>query len=652
MSGKDGIPEEDVAPQDLQEFAKFALDRSPDPAFWITRGASFFYVNDAACTSLEYSREELLAMTVADIDLDFPLEQWEANWQEMKQSGAVIFQGRQRSKSGRIFPVEVHSNFLHLGEREFTCAFARDISERIETERNLERSEAFLMATGRMAKVGGWELDAFTKEVRWTEETFRIHELPSDSAPPLEDALSFYHPDDRAKLEAAINEALSSGKAYDMEIRFVTAKGRELWVHTICQPEVLAGEVQRLMGTFQDITERKQAEHLRMRLEGDLRQSQKMEAVGQLAGGVAHDFNNLLTSILGNAEILQPMLKTMHDPSIQDAAINSLRQIRRAGQNAAVLTRQLLAFGRKETTRMVVLDLHQAISEMLQMLQRLIRENIKFEADLQEQVLPIRADAVQLEQVILNLVLNAQDAMPDGGELRLSCRNLEVDEELLQTHLDARTGQQVLLTVKDSGKGMSKETVEHIFEPFFTTKPIGQGTGLGLATVYGIVRRSGGHIEVSSKPGEGSEFRVYLPAVEAAPEDSAPEAEAPPIRGSETVLVCEDEPMVRDVACQILRSGGYRVLEAANGEEALRIARDGEDPIQLLVTDVVMPQMNGRELAEAISAEQPELKVVFVSGYTAEYLDGEMTARIGYDFLQKPFNRSRLLQAVRQLLDR
>ncbi|MHC5062779.1 MAG: hybrid sensor histidine kinase/response regulator [Planctomycetota bacterium] len=635
----------------MHEFARLALDRSPDPAFWILPGARFFYVNDAACASLEYSREELLQMTVADIDLDFPLDQWEVNWKEMKERGSVIFQGHQRTKSGRIFPVEVHSNFLTLGDREFTCAFSRDISERIESERDLERSRVFLNAAGRMAKVGGWELDANSKEVRWTEETFPIHELPPDSAPPLEDALSFYDPDDRTKLEAAIAAALEKGEPYDMEIRFVTAKKRKLWVHTICQPEVVDGKVARLMGTFQDITERKQEEEVRSRLEAELRQAQKMEAVGQLAGGVAHDFNNLLTSILGNSEILMPMLNSISDASTQSAAINSLKQIRRAGHNAAALTRQLMAFGRKEIARMEVLDLHKALNEMLQMLQRLIRENITFEVDLEEKVQPIRADAVQLEQVILNLVLNAQDAMPEGGELQLSCRNVELDRKGLKTHMEARPGPHVMVAIKDTGQGMSKDTVEHIFEPFFTTKPIGQGTGLGLATVYGIVRRSGGHIEVSSQPGKGSEFCVYFPAVEESQDDTVVELETKPTQGTETVLVCEDEEMVRDVACQILRSGGYKVMEASNGQDALRIAKEGEEPIHLLVTDVVMPQMNGRDLAAAISGEQPDLKVVFVSGYTAEYLDGQVSERDGYDFLQKPFNRTSLLQAVRQLLD-
>ncbi|RME78342.1 MAG: response regulator [Chloroflexi bacterium] len=382
----------------------------------------------------------------------------------------------------------------------------------------------------------------------------------------------------------------------------------------------------------------------RQRLEEQFLQAQKMEAIGRLAGGVAHDFNNLLTVINGHCDWLMTHLPPDH-PFRAD-----LEPIRSAGERAALLTRRLLALSRQQVLRPERLNLNQVIGDLQDILSRLIGENIALRLQLAPDLPPVWADKGQLEQVILNLVVNARDAMPQGGTITLETANVTLDETYARRHLDVEPGSYVMLAVSDTGHGMDKETIRHIFEPFFTTKESGKGTGLGLSTVHGIVRQSGGHIQVYSEPGQGSVFKIYLPVAE--PSAAAEPAVLPPpvqaLSGTETILIAEDDPAVRQLMRQVLTSNGYTVLDAATGRQALQIFTPG---VQLLLTDVVLPDMNGQELAGQLRQQQPDLKVLYTSGYTSEAIVHQGILEAGLAFLQKPFTPSILLRRLREVLD-
>jgi PAS domain S-box-containing protein len=391
---------------------------------------------------------------------------------------------------------------------------------------------------------------------------------------------------------------------------------------------------------LRDITERKRAEE-------QLRQAHKMEAIGQLAGGVAHDFNNLLMAIIGYSELLLARLR-------EGARLRRhVQEIKKAGERAAALTRQLLAFSRRQVLVPQVLDLNSVVSNMQKMLRRMIDEDIDLLTVPASDLGQVRADPGQVEQVIMNLAVNARDAMPEGGNLTLETANVALDESYTRNHIDVLPGRYVMLAVRDTGSGMDAETLSHIFEPFFTTKEEGKGTGLGLATVYGIAKQSGGHIEVSSEPGQGTTFRVYLPRIEAACEPAArgaPAEEMP--RGTETVLLVEDDVVVCELLREMLQGSGYTVLEAGGARQALRMGeRYAPRPIHLLLADVVMPEMSGPQLADHLARVYPKMKVLYISGYTdaAVARHGKLSTKAPY--LQKPFAPEVLARKVREVLD-
>jgi two-component system, cell cycle sensor histidine kinase and response regulator CckA len=402
----------------------------------------------------------------------------------------------------------------------------------------------------------------------------------------------------------------------------------------------LAPAVQRAM---RETAERRQREHL----EQHVHQLQKFEAIGRLAGGVAHDFNNLLGVILGQSEIL---LDRSHDEGIT----SGLEMIRESAKRGASLTRQLLAFGRRQVLEPKVLNLNSVLEDVGKLLQRVIGEDIELEFQSASKIGSIKADPSQLDQVIVNLATNARDAMPSGGRLTFATADVELDEACTDRRVVVRPGRYVQLIVSDTGCGMDKETQSHIFEPFFTTKEQGKGTGLGLATVYGIVKQSGGYIWVESRPGLGTAFKIYLPIAEAAavsPRYVERSGELP--RGSETILVVEDDASLREVTCEFLRGSGYSVISAGLPEEALQIAECHNAPIDFLLTDVIMPKLNGRELATRLSKLWPGMKVLYVSGYTDGVMKGGAhgTLEEGLAFLQKPFTRRALTWKIREILD-
>jgi two-component system, cell cycle sensor histidine kinase and response regulator CckA len=371
--------------------------------------------------------------------------------------------------------------------------------------------------------------------------------------------------------------------------------------------------------------------------------SQRMEAVGRLAGGVAHDFNNLLTAISGYSDL------TLMQLQANDPLRPYIEEIKKAGERAAALTRQLLAFSRKQVLQPKVMNLNTLIQDIGKMLPRLIGEDIELHTELAADIWNIRADRGQIEQVILNLVVNARDAMPDGGKLTLQTANLLPDE----VEPDVLPGAYVMLAVIDTGTGISEETKPKIFEPFFTTKEPGKGTGLGLATVYGIVRQSGGHILLYSHIGQGTTFKIYLPQISDKIEITDRETKSlERVQGGETILLVEDEDMVREIALKTLEMMGYKVLKACNGDEAILVFEQYKENIQLLLTDVVMPGMNGRVLADRLSAARPEMEILFMSGYTDDAIIRKGALEKGTNFLGKPFTPDQLTCKVREVLDR
>ncbi len=410
------------------------------------------------------------------------------------------------------------------------------------------------------------------------------------------------------------------------------------------------GSVVRIMGITQDVTERKRAEKKRIELEAQLRQSHKMEAVGQLAGGVAHDFNNLLTAILGNSEAMIQLLGDSPKSELVDRIQAGIGEIQLAGNHAATLTRQLLAFSRREILRPEVIDPRVTLTEMNALLRRLIGEHIDLKVQTDSDVSMIHADSGQLEQIVMNLVVNAVDSMPDGGPLTIELGNVELQGMPVPGFDDALPGRYVQLSVTDNGTGMSPETLEHVFEPFFTTKPVGKGTGLGLSMVYGIVKQSNGFLRVDTSPGAGTTFRVCFPAIDHAELSARRHPARITERSDACILLCEDEPMVRSVMCKALKAAGFTVIESDSGDAALEVAARHDGPIDLLITDVVMPGMSGSELAEKLVENHPNARVLFVSGYSADHLDTKGVEGGVTQLLQKPFGPSTLVERVQSLI--
>ena len=448
------------------------------------------------------------------------------------------------------------------------------------------------------------------------------------------------HPDDVAPARKILSASVTTSKGWTaFPVRCRHQDGTYRHLESNAAPvQGPAGEVLGFQGANRDVTER-------LSLEAQLRQSQKMEAIGTLAGGIAHDFNNLLTTILGYSQVL------LQELGPEGTLSSQINEIRKAGERAADLTRQLLAFSRKQILQPVVLDVGAVVRDTEKMLNRLIGEDIEIVLSVDDSASLVKADPGQLEQIVMNLVVNARDAMPRGGRLTIQTRNCEIGAVRMRATPGLRQGPHVCLSITDTGTGMDRETLSHIFEPFFTTKEKGKGTGLGLSTVYGIVKQSGGYIQADSEPGKGTTFTIYIPRVAEGPEEEKPRSTSGSTRGSETILLVEDEMAVRGLALKVLEMSGYVVLEASSAEAAIPMAADYPGEIDLMVTDMVMPGASGPELAQELAPSRPEMKVLFVSGYTDDVVlrSGRLTSN--QTFLQKPFGPDIFLRKVRDVLD-
>lgn len=524
---------------------------------------------------------------------------------------------------------------------------SEDITEHKKAEKKLVEQTALLSLAGRVASFGGWSVDLSSNICLWSDEVAAIHEVEPGFSPPVEQGINFYAPEWREKIISVFGACATDGTPYDEEMEIITAKGNRRWVRTIGQPEWdSTGKMIRISGSFQDITDRKRDEKKRIELEEQLLASQKMEAIGSLAGGVAHDFNNLLSVILGYTGFAMEALRE-GDPLKDD-----LSEVKKASEKAESLTRQLLAFSRKQVLQPVVLNLNQIATGLEKMLGRILGEDV----DLVQQLAPdlglVTADPSQIEQVLMNLVVNARDAMPQGGTLTIKTSNIEIDEEYASRHVTVSPGAYIQLAVTDTGCGMDAHTKARLFEPFFTTKPKGKGTGLGLSTVYGIVKQSGGDIWVYSEQGHGTTFKIYLPRdlSDLPTERGELPAVVTPTSGAETILLVDDEGALREVARRSLVAAGYTVLTAEDGNDALRIAARYAAEIHLLLTDVVMPGMNGRTTAHELVKMRPTIKVVYMSGYTDDAIMHHGVIDVGTHFIAKPFTSAGLTQKIREVL--
>lgn len=533
------------------------------------------------------------------------------------------------------------------GNPERLMGVGIDVSERKRAEISLREREQELAAAQRIAKIGSWKWDVRTDEASWSEETFRIFgSQPGGLENHRSRFVDMIHPEDRARVDQALTDGLHGTAEYDIQYRIQCPGGQEKLIHS--QAEVLRdidGKPTLMRGTVHDVTEHRQAEAERERLEEQLRQAQKLESIGRLAGGVAHDFNNLLTVINGYSDFL------LEQTQEQDPLQGSLVEIRKAGERAAGLTRQLLAFSRKQVIEPRPVNLNELVLEARKMLGRMVQEDIDIVTDLEPESGQVMVDPGQLHQVLLNLVVNARDAMPGGGRLTLRSSRLHLDAAAASSFPGAIPGPYAVLEVSDTGVGMSEDIQQRVFDPFFTTKGPGEGTGLGLSTVYGIVRQAGGWIRVESRPGMGATFRIGLPLL-AQPASQAQSAEPRPgqLEGSETVLVVEDQDEVRKLTLSVLKKFGYQTLEARSGSDALLIAEKQAGPIHLMLTDMVMPGMTGKLLAERLRPTRPEMKVVYMSGYTADVITRQGILEPGIEFIEKPFSPGALARKVRTVL--
>jgi two-component system, cell cycle sensor histidine kinase and response regulator CckA len=615
------------------------LEAAPDAMVVVDQGGEIVILNVQAERQFGYRRDELIGQKVKNIIPQGFAERLIADGtrsaaEALAQQIGTGIELNGRRKNGSEFPIEIMLSPLDGADGILVTAAIRDITERKRRAYDMSCLAA-VVESSHDAIVG------LTPEgivLSWNHGAERIYGYTA--AETVGRSILFTSPPERAAETLDLLKGVQRGESVEpFETVRVKKDGTRIHVSLTLSPiENSDGQVVGVSAVARDVTESKN-------LEAMLRQAQKMEAVGQLAGGVAHDFNNLLGVILGYTGL---MLDRM---SPNDSNRKGIEEIQKAGDRAALLTRQLLAFSRKQVLQPKVLDLNSVVAGTEKLLQRLIGEHIELRVVLKPALGRVKADAGQLEQIIMNLAVNARDAMPPGGKLTIETSNVEIDEDYALQHPSTQAGPHVMLSVSDTGCGMDADTKAHMFEPFFTTKEFGKGTGLGLSTVYGIVKQSGGSVWVYSEVGIGTTFKIYLPCVGPAPEIAAPSDIPEKIEGGlQTILVVEDEVPLLEVTHRSLEAFGYVILAANSPAEAMRISASHPGPIHLMVTDVIMPGMSGAQLASRLSASRPEMKVLYVSGYTDDTIVRHGVLEPGLAFLQKPFSPRTLARKVDEVL--
>ena len=594
-------------------------------------------------------RESLLVVNLVDMFVN-PDERKQLETLMERQGVVHDFEAQFRRYDGTVIWIRntCHAARHDDGQTLYHEGAIQDITERKRAEEALRQEKDFNQTLVQASPLFFAAIHPDGKTLMMNEAMLRALGYTTDEVVGKDYLSTFVPVADREMLGTIFQRLVNQKEPALNENRVLTRDGRELLVEWHGRQVFKAnGDLDYFFGVGIDITQRKQVEEKMASLREQLGQSQKMEAIGRLAGGIAHDFNNLLTVIKGYSQIFRIDLKE------SDLQRKNVEQIIKATDRAAVLIRQLLAFSRRQILEMKVLDLNFVLRDLEKMLRRVISEDIELTIHLTDDLGRVKTDPGQIEQVVMNLAVNAKDAMPNGGRLTIETANVDLDDAYAHSHIDVTPGRYVMLSVSDNGVGMSPEVKERVFEPFFTTKERDKGTGLGLSTVYGIVKQSEGNVWVYSEPGKGTTFKIYLPRVEEALEDLEKKVVTEELpHGSETILVVEDEERVRQLAVYLLENLGYKVLQACDGDDALRICEKHGDPIPLMLTDVVMPKMNGRASYERLITLHPEMKVLYMSGYTEDAIlhHGVLEQKINY--IQKPFALERLAGKVRQVLDK
>ena len=613
----------------------------------------FTSLNHAGERVTGYTEEEAKLLYLGDAVAPEFMQQARAMIETKLATGsATIYETELIAKDGRRIPIEVNSRLIYEnGKPVAVQGIARDFTERRKAEEELRQQRERLDKTAEAAPVmicslkvraDGTRIFPFASRVSMDVFGFTPEELRG-SAKPVFDRID---PDYLPNIENTIRDGVTSGSTAHVVFEYDHPERGRIWIEIYGAPTAESDGGVVWHGIATDITEQKHAEKALLASEEQLRQVQKLESIGILAGGLAHDFNNMLTAINGYSDLI------LRRVSVDDPLRKNVEEIRKAGERSAELTRQLLAFSRRQILQPTMIDLNTVISDTASMMKRLIGEDIVVTTKLASNLAKIKADQGQLTQVLMNLLINARDAMPKGGSVVVETANVEFDREYASRHLSVAPGRYVMLAISDTGIGMDAQTRSRVFEPFFTTKPVGRGTGLGLSTVYGIVKQSGGNVWVYSEPGKGTTFKIYLPEASGFVDTAQNEKQTRPSHvGSEKVLLVEDEDSVRGLARQILESCGYEVFEATNGAEAITKFESEFAEIDLLITDIVMPEMGGRELSEKVTTRCPHIKVLFTSGYTDDGIIRHGIIDQGKNFLQKPFTFDGLARKVRSVLD-
>jgi PAS domain S-box-containing protein len=627
--------------RESDEAHRLLFDASPLPLFvFDVETLAPLAVNEAALILYGYSHDEFMELNLSTLAAQRLRTGQErlATWGEAEAAGTT----RYLRKDGSQFLAECTTRALSFAGRRARIAVIKDVNDRYEAERTRALLAA-IVETSNDAIISK-RLDGTITS--WNAAAERLFGYSAQQA--VGQPITILVPPDQRDEERALLECIAAGDRIDHYETVRSTKAGELVAVSISLAPIMDayGAVVGVSKTARDLTAQRRADEILRRTEEQLRHAQKMDAVGRLAGGVAHDFNNVLSVILSCGEMLLDEMKP-GEPMRAD-----VEEIRKAGKRAAELTRQLLMFSRQQVLAPKVLDLNEVLASMDKMLQRLLGADVDLVSLPAPRLGRVRVDPSSIEQVIMNLAVNARDAMPTGGKLTMETGNVVLDDAYAREHLGVKPGPHVMLAVSDTGTGIDKPTLARIFEPFFTTKAAGKGTGLGLSTVFGIAQQSGGSVRVYSEPGSGTTFKLYLPRVTDAVD--AVDASAPlgTSRGSETILLVEDDDQVRSVAGGILRRSGYHVIDARNAAEALVRSDSHRAVIDLLLSDVVMPQMSGPELAKRLSSTRPAMKVLCMSGYTDDSIvrHGVLAARVAY--LQKPFTPGALTTKVREVLGR
>ncbi|MEO7361581.1 MAG: PAS domain-containing protein, partial [Gemmatimonadaceae bacterium] len=611
------------------------FEASPDGLVVSENGTTYIDTNPSMCRMLGYERHEFIGLSAADMLATDDLKHIGPAWTTLTAGTDIHRELRFRRKDGSIFTADVSATSLPNNR---ILGIVRDVTDRNDAIAARSEAEERMRYTLESARVGIWDLNNVTGELRWSETLEAQYGLQTGTFPGTFEAfVARIHPDDLDATLQMMSNATNNGTDFSVLHRIIWPDGSIHWISgsgRVVHDE--HGQPLRSVGVSIDITERRN-------LEEQYQQAQKMEAIGRLAGGIAHDFNNLLTAILGYCELLMAALPA------GDVHRTDLQEIQKAGTRASGLTQQLLAFSRREIIAPTLLNLNTVVLEMESMLQRLIGEDVSVELHMHGNLSLVKADRGQVEQIVMNLAVNARDAMPKGGRLSIETANIELDELYQKSHFDAKPGSYVALIVSDSGTGMTSEVRARLFEPFFTTKEVGRGTGLGLATVHGIVKQTGGTVNVYSEVGKGTSIKVYFPMVTGTATVAEPVTASPPHSSSEAVLVVEDEAGLRELIPRLLRRQGYTVHVAENADAAQQLFNTYQ--IDVLLTDVVMPGASGPELTARLQTQRPGLKVLYMSGYTEDAIVHHGVLDPDIAFLHKPFTSDSLSRKLREVLD-